>query len=87
MNSVPTTFELMEIRERMSTADWAERHVYLSPRVPTSEPGMWDRRNVAAWALAGGPLEALDDPEKETVVAACGAQVAKTLTGQVWLMK
>jgi phage terminase large subunit GpA-like protein len=85
--NVPHTMALIEIRERMSTADWAERNVYLSPRVPTSEPGMWDRRNVSAWARPGGPLDALDDPEVETVVAACGAQVAKTMTGYVWLMK
>jgi phage terminase large subunit GpA-like protein len=86
-NPVPTTFDLIEIREQLSTADWAEKRVYLSPRIPTSEPGMWQRSNVAAWCRPGGPLEAMDDPDVETVTACCAAQAGKTTTSYVWLMK
>jgi len=87
LTATPTTFELMEIRERLSTADWAEGHIYLSPRIPTPEPGQWSRAHVPAWTAPEGPLEALDDPDCESVVAACGAQVGKTMTGYAWLAK
>jgi len=86
-HSIPTTFDLLEISEASGTIAWAEKNVYLSPRVPTSEPGMWRLDTVSAWGGVGGPIEALDDPAVETVVARCGAQVAKTTTAQVWLMK
>lgn len=85
--SITPTLLMVNYPAAQSTADWCESNVYLSPRVPTSEPGQWKRRNVPAWAARGGPLEALDDPEVETVIAECGAQVAKTTTAYSWLAK
>lgn len=74
-------------RSSLNTASWCEEHIYMSPRVPTAEPGAWKRENVAAWCIPRGPLESLDNPDVECVVVVAGAQVAKTTTGYCWLMK
>ncbi|MCG2681165.1 MAG: phage terminase large subunit family protein [Kiritimatiellae bacterium] len=78
---------LIIIPSRLSTVAWCEEHVYLSPRVPTSEPGQWRATTVAALCLSGGPLEALDESEVETVVVMKGSQTALTTTAYCWLAK
>lgn len=70
-----------------STVDWCAEHVYLSPRIPTARPGQWRAENVAALCRPGGPLEALDDPNVETVVITKGSQTALTTTAYCWLAK
>lgn len=70
-----------------STVAWCEEHIYLSPRVPTSEPGQWRAENVAALCRPGGPLEALDDDGVENVVVRKGSQTALTTTAYAWLAK
>jgi hypothetical protein len=78
---------LIVIPSRLSTVEWCRTHVYLSPRVPTSEPGQWRPETVAALCLPGGPLEALDDSAVETVVVMKGSQTALTTTAYCWLAK
>lgn len=68
-----------------STAAWAAEKVYLSPRIPTSEPGQWRASNVAAICAKGGPYESLDDSKVETVVICKGAQTAMTTSAYIWL--
>lgn len=68
-----------------STAEWCAEHVYLSPRIPTARPGQWRPENVAALCRPGGPLDALDDPNVETVVITKGSQTALTTTAYCWL--
>lgn len=72
---------------RLSTVAWCEENIYLSPRVPTSEPGQWRSLTVSALCRPGGPLEALDDPDIETVVVIKGSQTALTTTAYCWLAK
>lgn len=67
-----------------STVDWCTENVFVSPRIPTSEPGQWNIRHVAALALPGGPLEALDNPAIETIVVEKGAQTCLTTTAYCW---
>lgn len=76
---------LLGKRARTSTVEWCEDHIYLSPRIPTSEPGQWNRRNVAALCARGGPLEALDNPDIETVTVEKGSQTCLTTTAYAWL--
>lgn len=73
--------------EANSTADWCEANIYMSSRMPTSEPGQWSRKNVPALCCKGGILEALDDPEVETVAICKGSQTALTTTAYCWLAK
>lgn len=73
--------------EKTATADWCEGHVYMSPRVPTARPGQWSRDTVSALCRPGGPLDALDDRNVETVVVMKGAQTAMTTTAYAWLAK
>jgi len=70
-----------------STAAWCEENIYLSPRVPTSEPGQWRATTVAAMCRPGGPLEALDNSDVETVVVMKGSQTALTTSAYCWLAK
>lgn len=70
-----------------STPKWCQDHVYVSPRVPTARPGQWAPDTVAALCAPGGPLEALDSREVETVVVMKGAQTAMTTTAYCWLAK
>lgn len=70
-----------------STPVWCTEHIYLSPRVPTSEPGQWRVETVAALCRPGGPLECLDDPDVETVVVMKGSQTTLTTTAYCWLAK
>jgi hypothetical protein len=67
-----------------STVDWCTENIFVPPRVPTNEPGQWNVRNVAALALPGGPMEALDNPNVETVVVEKGAQTGLTTTAYCW---
>lgn len=68
-----------------TTVSWCSRNVYLSSRIPTSEPGQWKAQNVVALTLPGGPLEACDDNTVETVVVVKGSQTALTTTTYCWL--
>lgn len=68
------------------TAAWCEDHVLFSSRVPTAEPGPFRRGTIAALCRPGGPVEALDDPDCELVVAMKAAQTALTTTAYCWLM-
>lgn len=79
--------KLLARSKPLSTVEWCEKNIYLSSRIPTSEPGQWQRKNVMALARPGGPIEALDDPSVETVVVEKGAQTALTTTGYSWLVK
>lgn len=81
------TLCLVDFPQPQCTADWCEKNIYLSPRVPTSEPGQWRRRNVGALCSKGGPLESLDDPLVETVVVCKGSQTCLTTTAYSWLAK
>jgi hypothetical protein len=69
------------------TADWCEENIYLSSRVPTVRPGQWRVENSAAVCRPGGVLEALDDPDVESVVVAKGSQTGLTTTAYCWLAK
>lgn len=71
----------------VSTAEWCEKNIYLSPRVPTSRPGWWRRSAVPALAAKGGILEALDDVTVESVIVKKGSQTALTTTSYCWLAK
>lgn len=71
----------------VSTAEWCERNIYLSPRIPTSQPGWWRRSSVPALVAPGGITEALDDATAETVVVMKGSQTALTTTAYCWLAK
>lgn len=73
--------------DRLGTVAWCEANVYLSPRIPTSEPGVWRASTVSALCRPGGPVEALDDPYVETVVVCKGSQTAMTTTAYCWLAK
>lgn len=74
-------------QKHLITVPWAEKNVYFSSRIPTSEPGQFSRAKIPAWCVRGGPLEALDDNTVETVVVMKGAQVCATTTGAVWLSR
>jgi len=80
-------FRYLTRPSRLGTVAWCEANVYLSPRVPTSEPGQWRSGVVAALCRPGGPLEALDDSGVETVVVRKGSQTALTTTAYCWLGK
>lgn len=71
----------------LRTVSWCEDNVVVSPRVTTPNPGPWRHETVAAMCAPGGPIEALDDPNVETVVLCAGAQTGKTVSGYAWLMK
>lgn len=75
------------VRVLSATVAWCEDQLYLSARVPTSEPGQWRAENVAALCRPGGPLEALDDDGVESVVVRKGSQTALTTTAYAWLAK
>lgn len=78
---------LVTLPDAGSTADWCESNLYLSSRIPTSEPGQWSRKNVPALACKGGVLDALDNPLVETVAVCKGSQTALTTTAYAWLAK
>lgn len=78
---------LVELPDAQDTPAWCEDNIYLSPRVPTSEPGQWQSITVASLCRPGGPLEALDNPDVETVVVMKGSQTALTTTAYCWLGK
>lgn len=84
---LPSRFAKLSWATQQSSVEWCERNIYLSPRIPTSEPGQWRARNVAALTLPGGPIEALDDPSCESVVIEKGSQTALTTTSYCWLAK
>lgn len=68
-----------------STIAWAEANVLFSSRIPTSKPGPWRASTVPAIAAKGGPLDALNDPLVEKMVAMKGSQTALTTTAYTWL--
>lgn len=80
-------FAWVPLAPRLGTVEWCEANVYLSPRVPTSEPGQFAARNISALCRPGGPVEALDDETVETVVVRKGSQTAMTTTAYLWLAK
>jgi len=77
LNKLPDT-------SHMTTVDWCTENIFISPRIPTSEPGQWAVRNVSALALPGGPMYALDNPGVETIVIEKGAQTGLTTTAYCW---
>lgn len=81
------TLRLIEFARASSTSEWCEANVYMSSRIPTSEPGQWRRATVSALCRPGGPIEALDDGGVETVVCMKGSQTALTTTAYCWLAK
>lgn len=78
---------MLTVPAQSSTAQWCEENLYMSSRVPTSEPGKWRRSLVAALCLPNGPLEALDNFDVETVTVMKGSQTALTTTAYCWLAK
>jgi len=78
-------FREMSKSVALSSVEWCSQNIFLSTRIPTSEPGQWKRNNALALCLPGGPLESLDDPSIETVVIEKGAQTTLTTTAYCWL--
>lgn len=70
---------------KLSSVEWCSQNIFLSSRIPTSEPGQWRRDNALALCQPGGPLECLDDNGIETVVVEKGAQTTLTTSAYCWL--
>ena len=80
----PTSAMLSAMRppEKLTIWEWAEKHIFLSPRQATGFPGYY-RSGLTPYVK--GIFEALQDNSIRKVTVEKGAQTGLTLCGYIWL--